>query len=137
MSAFRLYYTVLLYNAVDQTYAVGRMVKWAEPELTLGFLATCLPVLPTIMRHISSQHTLRTGHSAAAANPDGSGTNSSVMGNRITKKVVMDIEFAQLTALEDSDHRSDSLHSLNGGSEDNKPQQKQYDVLPIRHSTKS
>ena len=113
------------------------MVKWAEPELTLGFLATCLPVLPTIIKRVYRQHTSRTGHSAVVVNDDGSGTNSSVLGNRITKKVVMDIEFAQLTALEDGDHRSDSLHSLNGGSDADKSQLQQYEVLPIRDSIKA
>ncbi|KAF1360452.1 hypothetical protein EJ07DRAFT_23357, partial [Lizonia empirigonia] len=51
-SAIRIYYAIRLYYSTDQTYRAALMGKWAEPELTFGFLAACLPVLPALIKHL-------------------------------------------------------------------------------------
>lgn len=95
------------------------MGKWAEPELTFGFLAACLPVLPAFVKHIlrtsiglkvrslwtSSPLTDGTskkgpycGSSGRQVRTIGSyGKNAKEKGAKITKVVEMDIEFEELT----------------------------------------
>lgn len=91
------------------------MGKWAEPELTFGFLAACLPVLPAFVKHVLrtkvgtrlrglwTQSPLSDAPSSAArrVRTVGSGTSGDA-GKRktITKVVRMDIEFELLTAEE-------------------------------------
>ncbi len=105
--------------------------KVTEPELTMGFLAACLPVLPTFLRTFfrtsagrkvrglwtSSPltETRQTGagpHATVGSNAKfgGNGTHAS----RITRKSQVDIEFAQLTVEEmgTEDSRSNSMRSL-------------------------
>jgi hypothetical protein len=93
------------------------MGKWAEPELTFGFLAACLPVLPAFIKHLlrtsvgrkvrglwtSSPLTDRssTGKYNSSEGRQGKTIGSSGRGNekegRTTKAVEMDIEFEELT----------------------------------------
>ncbi|KAF2727304.1 hypothetical protein EJ04DRAFT_595374, partial [Polyplosphaeria fusca] len=51
-SAVRIYYATMLSLSPDKTYHIGIMGKWAEPELTFGFLAACMPVFPNFFRHL-------------------------------------------------------------------------------------
>ena len=94
------------------------MGKWAEPELTFGFLAACLPVLPAFIKHILctplglkirglwTQSPLTDGRSTGGkydasggrqVRTIGSCGRSAEKGSRITKIVEMDIEFEELT----------------------------------------
>ncbi|KAH6637888.1 hypothetical protein C7974DRAFT_451058 [Boeremia exigua] len=116
-SSVRLYHTVRLYHATDQTYRGALMGKWAEPELTFGFLAACLPVLPAFVKHVMrTSFGLRVrrlwtqsppsdgkssgryaGSSGRQVQTIGSYGKSVEKGSRITKVVEMDIEFEELT----------------------------------------
>lgn len=93
------------------------MGKWAEPELTFGFLAACLPVLPAFVKHLSRTELGLKVRGLWTSSPvsdgrstgkyDGSGGRqiktigsygrSAEKGSRITKVVEMDIEFEELT----------------------------------------
>lgn len=88
------------------------MGKWAEPELTFGFLAACLPVLPAFIKHLlrtSLGQQLRSLWTQSPASQDSSagaasgphvqtiGSARSAEKSRITKVVEMDIEFEELT----------------------------------------
>jgi hypothetical protein len=92
------------------------MGKWAEPELTFGFMAACLPVLPAFIKHIfrtslgrkiralwtQSPLTERdAGSEGRQVQTIGSygpaGGRSAEKREGITKCVEMDIEFAELT----------------------------------------
>lgn len=90
------------------------MGKWAEPELTFGFLAACLPILPAFVKHLlrtpiglrlrslwtQSPVTERSSSGAAGAHhvqTIGSYGRSAEKESRITKVVEMDIEFEELT----------------------------------------
>ncbi|KAH7061902.1 hypothetical protein BKA63DRAFT_527045 [Paraphoma chrysanthemicola] len=53
-SIARLYYAVQMNRSDDKTYYAALMGKWAEPELTFGFLAICLPVFPSFMKKVKS-----------------------------------------------------------------------------------
>ncbi|KAF9699863.1 hypothetical protein EKO04_002284 [Ascochyta lentis] len=118
-SSIRLYYAVKLYYSTDQTYRAAVMGKWIEPELTFGFLAACLPVLPAFIKHLlrtqmglkirglwtqSPISKARTGEEGYAAS--GGGRQVRTIGSygrsveksgRITRVVEMDIEFEELT----------------------------------------
>ncbi|KAJ4984261.1 integral membrane protein [Stagonosporopsis vannaccii] len=117
-SSVRLYHAIRLYYSTDLTYRAALMGKWAEPELTFGFLAACLPVLPAFLKHV-----LRTsfglkirslwtqspptegistggqygGSGGRQVRTIGSYGRSGEKGSRITKVVEMDIEFEELT----------------------------------------
>lgn len=117
-SAIRLYYAIGLYGSTDHTYRAALMGKWAEPELTFGFLAACLPILPAFIKHLLrtsvglkvrglwTSSPLTDGRSTGGRY-DGSGGRqvrtigtygrSAEKGSRITKIVEMDIEFEELT----------------------------------------
>lgn len=117
-SSVRLYYAVRLYNSTDLTYHAALMGKWAEPELTFGFLAACLPVMPAFVKHILrtsfgrrvrslwTQSPLTDGKSTGAQTVGSGGRQvrtigsygrSGEKGSRITKVVEMDVEFEELT----------------------------------------
>ncbi|UPX11656.1 uncharacterized protein EKO05_0002250 [Ascochyta rabiei] len=118
-SSIRLYYAVRLYYSTDQTYRAAVMGKWAEPELTFGFLAACLPVLPAFLKHLLRTpvglkvRSLWTQSPVSKAQTDEEGCDASRGGRqvrtigsygrsaeksgRITKCVEMDIEFEELT----------------------------------------
>lgn len=93
------------------------MGKWAEPELTFGFIAACLPVLPAFIKHIfrtplgirvrglwtsspvtedrsAGQYDLSGGRQIRTIGSHGRANEKS---HRITKVVEMDIEFEELT----------------------------------------
>tara|TARA_R110002003_G_scaffold126_47_gene11828 strand:- start:10268 stop:11215 length:948 start_codon:yes stop_codon:yes gene_type:complete len=129
-SAFRLFYAVRLYHTADLTFVAGQMGKWIEPELTFGFLAACLPVLPAFVRHIRrgvGRHRAQlasTGPSYTSKKDGtriyayGGGSRGMVVGHgsangsprkgEITKCVETDIEFEELT-------RGRSQEALVGG----------------------
>ncbi|KAJ4382806.1 hypothetical protein N0V86_002030 [Didymella sp. IMI 355093] len=116
-SAARLYYAIRLYHSTDLTYRAAQMGKWAEPELTFGFLAACLPVLPAFIKHLLRTSVGRKIRGLWTSSPlsDRRSTEkyngsegrqvktigSSGRGNenegRITKVMEMDIEFEELT----------------------------------------
>ncbi len=117
-SSVRLFYAIRLYYSTDLTYRAALMGKWAEPELTFGFLAACLPVLPAFIKHIlrtslglkvralwtqspptdgKSTGNQYDGSSGRAVRTIGSYGRSVEKGSRITKVVEMDIEFEELT----------------------------------------
>lgn len=95
------------------------MGKWAEPELTFGFLAACLPVLPAFIKHIlrtslgvkmrglwTSSPVTSTGRRSSVQYDFSGGRQVRTVGShgrvnektsRITKVVEMDIEFEELT----------------------------------------
>ena len=96
------------------------MGKWAEPELTFGFMAACLPVSPAFVKHIrrSSLGLKIRGLWTASPLPDGKasgGPYDGLDGNsrqvrtigsdgrgkergaEIVRVVEMDIEFEELT----------------------------------------
>lgn len=93
------------------------MGKWAEPEITFGFLAACLPVLPAFIKHIvhtplgirmCGLWTLSSATGGKSTGPYdlGEGRQVKTIGSngrrnekqsRITKVVEMDIEFEELT----------------------------------------
>lgn len=52
VSAVRLYFSIRLYTSADHTFHAAQMGKWAEPELTLGFSAASLSVLPAFIKHV-------------------------------------------------------------------------------------
>src|SRR4051812_13681732 len=94
--------------------------KVSEPELTLGFLAACLPVLPTFFRTFFRTATGRKVRGLWTSSPltetrQTAGPNATVGsakfggGSRPTRKSNVDIEFAALTA---DDSRSNSTRSL-------------------------
>ena len=110
----RLYYAVRLYYTTDQTYWAALMGKWAEPELTFGFLAACLPVLPAFIKHLFRTELGLKVRGLWTSSPvsDGKSTANYASGgrqvktigsygrgekDRITKVVEMDIEFEELT----------------------------------------
>jgi len=93
------------------------MGKWAEPELTFGFLAACLPVLPAFIKHIlrtplgikmrgfwtsspvtdnscTGQYDFSGGRQIRTIGSHGRANENN---SRITKVVEMDIEFEELT----------------------------------------
>jgi hypothetical protein len=92
------------------------MGKWAEPELTFGFLAACLPVLPAFIKQLfrtplgncvrglwtsspatdgpSTQYDFSGGRQVRTI---GSHGRANEKNSRITKVVEMDIEFEELT----------------------------------------
>lgn len=94
------------------------MGKWAEPELTFGFLAACLPVLPAFIKRVlrtsfglrlrglwtqspptegSSTRGQYGGSGGRQVRTIGSYGRSGEKGSRITKVIEMDIEFEELT----------------------------------------
>lgn len=107
----RLYHAIRLYFSTDLTYRGALMGKWAEPELTFGFLAACLPVIPAFLKHLLrtplglrarrmwTQSPPSDGSSGAARHVHtiGSYGPSAEKGSRITKVVETDIEFQELT----------------------------------------
>ena len=117
-SSIRLYYAIRLYYSTDQTYRAALMGKWAEPELTFGFLAACLPVLPAFIKHLLrtsvglkirgfwTQSPLTDGRSTEGRYDRSGGRQVKTIGSygrsgekssRITKVVEMNIEFEELT----------------------------------------
>lgn len=116
-STIRLYYSNLLYYSTDQTYRGAVMGKWAEPELTFGFLAACLPVLPAFIKQLLHtplgvrmcglwSSSLATGGKSTGPYDFSGGRQVRTIGSngrgnekssRITKVVEMDIEFEELT----------------------------------------
>lgn len=117
-SSVRLYYAICLYYSTDLTYRAALMGKWAEPELTFGFMAACLPVMPAFLKRIlrtSFGQKIRslwtqsplTDAKSSGAQYGGSGGRqvrtigsygkSGEKGSRITKVIEMDIEFEELT----------------------------------------
>jgi hypothetical protein len=109
-SAIRLYYAVRLFHSTDLTFSYGIMGKWIEPELTLGFMAACLPVFPAFIKSLartawgqklrfwtstSRGKTLPGGNACRGKNS--AGEIETVGSKEIRKKVEMDIEFAELT----------------------------------------
>ncbi|KAF3046373.1 hypothetical protein E8E12_005915 [Didymella heteroderae] len=116
-SAIRLYYAIRLYQSTDQTYRGAVMGKWAEPELTFGFVAACLPVLPAFIKHLlrtplglevrglwtsrpltdgrsTGKHDFSAGRQVRTI---GSHGRSNEKNSRIIKVVEMNIEFEELT----------------------------------------
>ena len=117
-----MYYAIRLYYSTDQTYRGAVMGKWAEPELTFGFLAACLPVLPAFIKHLlrtplgvkmrglwtsspvtegpsagrrsTGQYDLSGGRQVRTVGSHGRANDKN---SRITKVVEMDIEFEELT----------------------------------------
>lgn len=94
------------------------MGKWAEPEITFGFLAACLPVMPAFIKRIlrtslglkvrrlwtQSPLTERKssggqygGSGGRQVQTIGSYGRSGEKGSRITEVIEMDIEFEELT----------------------------------------
>ncbi|KAH7128504.1 hypothetical protein B0J11DRAFT_578702 [Dendryphion nanum] len=53
-SIARLHYTIKMHYSEDKTYYAALMGKWSEPELTCGFLAICLPVLPAFIKKLKN-----------------------------------------------------------------------------------
>jgi hypothetical protein len=109
-SAIRLYHAILLYSATDQTYRGALMGKWAEPELTFGFLVVCLPVFPTFFKHIyekpavqklfgrvSVRRPIITETDMENSNHVATIGSGSTDPNGRKKMGDMDIEFAELT----------------------------------------
>ncbi|KAF1932126.1 uncharacterized protein M421DRAFT_285051 [Didymella exigua CBS 183.55] len=116
-SAVRLYYAIRLYHSTDLTYSAALMGKWAEPELTFGFLAACLPVLPAFIKHlVRTQLGLKVrglwtsrplsdgrstekfdGSAGRQVRTIGSYGRGNEKGSRITKVIELDIEFEELT----------------------------------------
>ena len=113
------------------------MGKWAEPELTFGFLAACLPVLPAFIKHL-----LRTslglkirglwtqspltgistggrdyGSGARQVRTIGSYGRSGERCSRITKIVELDIEFEELTR-ESQDGAGPAMERSRGSSKE-------------------
>jgi len=94
------------------------MGKWAEPELTFGFMAACLPVMPAFIKRVLrtsfglkvrglwTQSPLIEGKSSRGqyggsggrqVQTIGSYGRSGEKGHRITKVIEMDVEFEELT----------------------------------------
>jgi hypothetical protein len=96
------------------------MGKWAEPELTFGFMAACLPVSPAFVKHLRrsslglkirglwTSSPLTDGKTSGGPydGPDessqqvrtiGSHGKRKKRGSKILKVVEMDIEFEKLT----------------------------------------
>ncbi|KAH7110297.1 hypothetical protein B0J11DRAFT_512516 [Dendryphion nanum] len=53
-SIVRLRYAISTYFSEDKTYYAALMGKWAEPELTWGFIAICMPVLPALIKRLKN-----------------------------------------------------------------------------------
>ena len=102
------------------------MGKWAEPELTFGFLVVCLPVVPTFFKHICQKPAIQklfgffSRHKAISTQSDRTenSNHAATIGSGSTDQSVrrkmrdMDIEFAELTR---PDSRED-MSSRDGGS---------------------
>jgi hypothetical protein len=128
---------VRLYYSIDQTYRAALMGKWAEPELTFGFLAACLPVLPAFIKHLlrtrvglsvrglwtqSPLSKATAGEEEYAASGGarqiktiGSYGRSDGKSGRITKVVELDVEFEDLTR---ESHEGSALRVSRGTSRD-------------------
>lgn len=50
----RLYYSVGFTHSADMTYTAALVARWAEAELTCGFLVACLPYLPNLVKHVKN-----------------------------------------------------------------------------------
>jgi hypothetical protein len=116
-SAIRLYHAVLLYSAIDQTYRGALMGKWAEPELTFGFLVVCLPVVPAFFKHIYQKPAVQnlfgcfSRHKAIATQSDRTenSNHAATIGSDQSGRKKMrdtDIEFAELTRPDSREERA-------------------------------
>lgn len=83
------------------------MGKWAEPELTLGFSAASLPVLPAFIKHVARTRLGRRVRRAWTLSPLSGSHRSHTSANTITtgyanesraitKIVEMDVEFMSM-----------------------------------------
>lgn len=122
-SAFRLRYAIALYRSSDITYQAALMGKWADPELTCGFLAACLPVLPSFVRHVRSRRLfvrtmamlgLRRAQLPSTPTWPSSGGSTRKKGGPVT-----DIEFDELVRRPDGASARSSLGDRMEGSWEN------------------
>ncbi|KAH7399487.1 hypothetical protein BKA66DRAFT_165614 [Pyrenochaeta sp. MPI-SDFR-AT-0127] len=121
-SAFRVYYAVLLSIDTDLTFRAAQMGKWVEPELALGFIAACCPVMPRFVKHLSKTKLGQKICSLWTSSPRSvtavsSGRNVDTYGsgsNKIKKQVDTDIEFAELTRTRSEEERSVEGRNGNG-----------------------
>ena len=110
-AVLRLFYTIRLYSSTDTTFVGAQVGKLIEPELTFGFLAACLPVLPVFVKHVSNGScrlwTSQTVPSQTRHSPTMLG--STRLGNiynrprqdgGIRKEVKTEIEFSQVDVSE-------------------------------------
>jgi hypothetical protein len=114
------------------------MGKWAEPELTFGFVAACLPVLPAFIKHLLrtslglkirglwTQSPLTDGRPTGGKDYGSGGRQVRTIGSysrskekssRITKIVEMDIEFEELTR-ESRDGAGPAMERSRGSSKE-------------------
>lgn len=52
VSTCRLYFSVKLNSTHDFTFRAAQVGKLSEPEVTLGFIAACMPVVPAFVKHV-------------------------------------------------------------------------------------
>ncbi|GAW24965.1 hypothetical protein ANO14919_145620 [Xylariales sp. No.14919] len=120
-SAVRLYYNIMLWkNQTDITYQLAFMSFWGTAQIPTGFLITCLPTLPKVIKHIRNkpwcvrlEESIRTKlHISTGQSQKPAAVKIVTIGGGGAQKqkatVVSDIEFRELVAMKTNQTNSAS-----------------------------